>query len=137
MRRPRTESARTVADLLRTLNASLDQLDESASAAFGIGRTDLRAMELVSRLGTPTAGRLADELGVTTGAVTGVVDRLERAGYAERAADASDRRRVVVRLTAKGRQREHRMFDPVLAETLRVVGGYTGGERALIAEGER
>ncbi|HYK98866.1 MAG TPA: MarR family transcriptional regulator [Candidatus Acidoferrales bacterium] len=116
------------------MDASLDRLDETAAAAFGIGRTDLRAMELVSRLGTPTAGRLAGELGITTGAVTGVVDRLERAGYVERTTDASDRRKVVVRLTAKGRQREGRMFDPVLADTLRVVGGYSGAERALIAD---
>lgn len=130
---PGGQSPREVAELLRVLDASLDLLDEAAAASFGISRTDLRAMELVSRLGSPTAGQLARELGVTTGAVTGVVDRLERVGYVERKAHRSDRRSVVVQLTPKGRDHERRAFEPVLRKTLRLLGGYTSTERSLIA----
>jgi DNA-binding MarR family transcriptional regulator len=133
-RRSARETARGVAELLRTLDASLDKLDETAAAAFGIGRTDLRAMEVVSRVGSPTAGQLARELAVTTGAVTGVVDRLARVGYVERKPHGSDRRRVVVQLTLKGRERERRFFEPVLKGTLGVLGRYTAAERGLIAD---
>ena len=133
-RRISGESPRAVAELLRILDASLDLLDETTAASFGISRTDLRAMELVSRLGDPTAGQLARELGLTTGAVTGVIDRLEAAGYVERKAHTSDRRSIVARLTAKGRQRERRAFEPVLRKTLALLGTYTTAERGLIAD---
>jgi DNA-binding MarR family transcriptional regulator len=51
--------------------------------------------------GPITAGRLAELTGLTTGAITGVVDRLERAGYVRRVKDPRDRRRVIVELVSK------------------------------------
>ncbi len=81
----------TVAAELRALDRSLDLLDEGVAESFGIKRSDLRAMELVSRDGGLTAGLLATGLGVTTGAVTGLIDRMERMGYFRRQDDPDDR----------------------------------------------
>src|SRR5262249_20639760 len=63
----------------------------------GINSTDLECLYFIQWRGPLTAGALAEATGVTTGAITGVIDRLERAGYASRERDAEDRRKVMVR----------------------------------------
>jgi DNA-binding MarR family transcriptional regulator len=68
-------------------------------------------------MGPLTAGRLAELSGLTTGAITGVVDRLERAGWAHREADPNDRRRVII--------------VPVPQETPKVAGLYESYGRAI------
>ena len=64
-----------------------------------MNRTDLTASTRSRAGGGLTAGELAREAGLTTGAVTGVIDRLERVGYARRGPDPADRRKVVVEVT--------------------------------------
>ena len=123
----------TVAAELRALDASLDLLDEGVARSFGISRGDLRAMELVSRGGLVTAGQLAEGLGVSTGAVTGLIDRMERMGYFRREDDPSDRRKVVVLLTPKAKARERRAFERLRRDTERMLSSYRPDELALIA----
>ncbi|MBF6222420.1 MarR family transcriptional regulator [Nocardia abscessus] len=73
----------------------------AVAARLGITVTDLSALNLLSMQGPLTPGQLADQLGVTRGgAITTVVDRLERAGYVRRSRDSEDRRRVRVELVA-------------------------------------
>jgi DNA-binding MarR family transcriptional regulator len=79
-------------------NAS-DLMDEAFAALLGINRTDGRCLDIVQRLGQITAGDLARYSGLTTGAVTTVIDRMEKAGYLRRVRDPSDRRKVLVELT--------------------------------------
>jgi len=67
-----------------------------AAEALGLAPTDLVGMCLLQLHGPATPGWLAEMTGLSTGAVTGVVDRLERAGYVTRARDPHDRRRVIV-----------------------------------------
>lgn len=63
----------------------------------GLHVTDLRCLNLLSQAGPLTAGELGQQTGLgTTGAVTRMVDRLERAGYVRRAVDPRDRRRVII-----------------------------------------
>jgi DNA-binding MarR family transcriptional regulator len=63
---------------------------------LGLGPTDHKAFNIIERSGPLTAGDLAKLIGLTTGAITGVVDRLERAGYVQRTSDPHDRRKVVI-----------------------------------------
>ena len=74
-------------------------VDEHVVEFLGINRTDGRCLDIVERHGRMTAGALAEESGLTTGAVTALVDRLERAGYLRRARDTADRRKVFIELT--------------------------------------
>jgi hypothetical protein len=67
-----------------------------AAEALGLAPTDLVGMCLLQLHGPATPGWLAEMTGLSTGAVTGMVDRLERAGYVTRAQDPHDRRRVIV-----------------------------------------
>ena len=74
--------------------------EEALADRLGMNVTDLRALELITDEPGMTPGRLAERSGLTTGAVTGVLDRLEKGGYVERTADQNDRRRQVVQPTA-------------------------------------
>jgi len=73
----------------------------------GLHHTDVEAMgyvRIAEDRGTPmTAGALAAELGLTSGAITFVIDRLERAGHLTRQRDSNDRRKVLLRYSAEGR----------------------------------
>lgn len=71
-------------------------LSNAVAARVGVGSTDLEALDLLVLEGPMTAGRLAERTGLSTGAVTGLVDRLEDRGYVRRAPDPTDRRKVVV-----------------------------------------
>ncbi len=81
---------------LRELSTSTVLAATAIAQKVGMGPNDLRCGELLVRNGPMTAGELAKATGLTTGAITGIVDRLEKAGWAQRRADPADRRRVVV-----------------------------------------
>ena len=79
---------------------------------LGMNVTDHKCAGILARSGPITAGELARLTGLTTGAITGVVDRLERAGFVRRARDSSDRRRVIIEPDAKQiEQRIVPLFD--------------------------
>lgn len=71
---------------------------QAVADRLGMHPTDLECLDILRDAGPITAGRLAELAGLTTGAITGVVDRLERAGYVRRESDPADRRRVIIRL---------------------------------------
>jgi DNA-binding MarR family transcriptional regulator len=119
---------------MRLYDASLDLLDQAVATAFGIGRTDLRAMELVSRGGPKTAGDLAADLGLTTGAITALIDRMEKAGMLRRVRSSSDRRQVLVELTPKARRKEALVFGPLARESAKALSRFSGAERAIILD---
>lgn len=81
---------------LRELSTSTVLAATSIAQRVGMGSNDLKCAELLVRHGPMTAGQLAKATGLTTGAITGIVDRLENAGWARRAADPNDRRRVII-----------------------------------------
>ena len=92
-----------VAEELRLSGVTNDIADQVLADFLGLNRTDTRCLDIIERLDGVSAGRLASEAGLSTGAVTTVIDRLERAGYARRVPDAGDRRRVLVELTPRAR----------------------------------
>lgn len=63
---------------------------------LGLGATDSRALNILGEMGPLSAGELAEATGLTTGAVTGMVDRLEQGGWVRREADPRDRRKVII-----------------------------------------
>lgn len=72
---------------------------QAQAARLGLNPTDLKAVRLLQDTGPVTAGEMAELMALTTGAVTGLIDRLEKARIVERVKDLSDRRRVVVQVT--------------------------------------
>ncbi len=76
-------------------------VDELICQLLGVNRTDARCLDVLDQHGSMSAGDLAEASRLTTGAITAVIDRLERAGLARRVPDPADRRRVLVELTPK------------------------------------
>ena len=100
---------------VRAAQTATDAMDEAAQRALGINRTDGRCLDIIDREGPLTAGRLAKGAGLTTAAVTTVLDRLEKAGYARRVRDPDDRRRVLVEVTPLMRERSEVIYGPLAA----------------------
>jgi MarR family transcriptional regulator, organic hydroperoxide resistance regulator len=69
---------------------------QAAAAKYGLGITDMKTLSVLTQEGSATAGRLAQRLSLTTGAVTNVIDRLARRDLVRRAPDPVDRRKVIV-----------------------------------------
>ena len=112
-----------------------DAVDNLAAERLGLNGTDLHAVNIIENSGGLTAGELATEAGLTTGAVTGVIDRLERAGYARRVADPDDRRRVKLEVTPKFYSRAERIWGPMAADwSARLGNRFTAEELERVIE---
>ena len=97
----------------RRYQRGTDAVDAVASELLGIHRTDARCLDILEEAGRMTAGALADAAGLSPGAITSVLDRLERAGYARRARDTADRRRVLVEITQRAREAAMQIYGPI------------------------
>jgi DNA-binding MarR family transcriptional regulator len=113
--------------LLRHNQVLTQMLDEAAAEYLGINTTDGRAIDVIDQAGRITAGDLARELRLSTGAVTAIVDRLERAGYARRVADPSDRRRVLIEVTPLVHKVSQRIYGSP-DEAMAFVAGFSDDE---------
>lgn len=87
-----------LAQELRQLHALGASFVRAAAARIGVTVTDMQVIESLTTSGPMTAGQLADLTGLTTGAITGMINRLEEAGLVRRESDPADGRRVIVRL---------------------------------------
>ena len=86
-----------VASLGRELSARTVMFHEAVAQRMGLSASEHKCLDLLMRAGGPvTAGQLAELTGLTTGAITGIVDRLENAGYVRRERVQSDRRKVLI-----------------------------------------
>lgn len=106
--------------------------------AAGIHSTDFECLDLLDWTGPVTAGELARRLGVTSGAITGVIDRLERAGWVRRTSDPTDRRRVVVELVptppTRDQQQMVERFGQLAAEMDEINAAFSDDELATILD---
>jgi DNA-binding MarR family transcriptional regulator len=119
---------------LDELRRAGDQLDEAVALQFGLNRTDLRCLGILYRRGRVTAGELAEESGLTPGAITTVLDRLERGGYANRVPDPADRRRVLVVSTVATREIGARIQGEVELASRRLLEGRETAELTCIRD---
>jgi len=119
---------------LDELRRAGDQLDEAVALQFGLNRTDLRCLGILYRRGRVTAGELAEESGLTPGAITTVLDRLERGGYANRVPDPGDRRRVLVVSTVATREIGARIQGEVELATRQLLEGREAAELTVIRD---
>ena len=121
-------------DEMRLHQMAVDALDEAVAEHLGVNRTDLRCLDVLLRLGTATAGRLGAELGLTTGSVTAMLDRLARLGYLTRSPDATDRRRVVVEPTPEVVAGAGELYGPIASDGARDLARYSVAELQLLID---
>jgi DNA-binding MarR family transcriptional regulator len=127
-----------VDELIREFRITGNQdnaFDNLAAERLGVNETDLHCLNIIESSGGLTAGELAARSGLTNGAITGVLDRLERAGFARRVADPSDRRRVNVEVTPAFYEHADRIWGPMAADWQSTLGRrFTTEELERIAD---
>ena len=126
--------ARVALDLPRRMSLRMVLLHQAIAARLGLSGTDLKCLDLVCGAEGMTSGELAHATGLTTGAITGVVDRLERAGFVRRVPDATDRRRVRIELVPARMKSLERAFDSLRRSWMDLAENYDDRELAAIAD---
>lgn len=119
---------------LRAYQRAVDAFDDAAAATLGIARSDLRCLDVLLERRSTTPGELADALGLTSGSVTAMLDRLETLGYLRRAPVAADRRRVDVRPTPAALRAVGKLWGPLAGEGGRLMGHYSTAELEVLMD---
>jgi len=120
--------------LHRDLATAMVSFHEAVARRLGMTAAERKCAGLLAERGRMTPGELAQETGLTTGAITGIVDRLVKAGFAARIANPADRRSVIV----EARRADELMamirpiFGSLTAAMDRLDAGYSDAERTLI-----
>jgi DNA-binding MarR family transcriptional regulator len=128
-------SAEDVAQLARAVYRDATAIAAAIAATSGMHPTDVTAMRALDLAGgnRPTMGELGAALGLSSPAVTGLVDRLEHHGLARRVPDPADRRRVRVELTDRAREVGGAVLAPVAARIQAATAALDADERAVVA----
>ena len=105
---------------------------QAVANRVGVSSSDLECLDFLNIEGRVTAGRLAELTGLTTGAITGVVDRMEKAGLVRRERDESDRRKVFIAIVPEALGKIGRFYEPLQKAVTKDWEGYTDAELKLL-----
>ncbi|CAM3784075.1 MarR family winged helix-turn-helix transcriptional regulator [Kibdelosporangium persicum] len=106
--------------------------------SMGVSATDYKCLDIAMRVDEPlTAGQIAKLSGLSTGAVTGVIDRLEKHGFVRRVRDPHDRRKVLVEVTKVDESKYDHLFTGLVEGMQDVLSRFTPQERAVIERFQR
>src|SRR5688500_2696855 len=133
-RKTREELLRDLNQALRMVSAQSVLLSDAVARLAGLNSTDLECLDLLLLTGVTTAGTLAAHTGLTTGAITAVIDRLERAGFARRQRDPKDRRRVLVEALPHYVQEIGPLYAPLAQSTEKLHREYDDKQLALVVD---
>lgn len=128
----REELFHELSNEVRAGQRATDSVDDLVCQLLGINRTDGKCMDILDHYGRMSAGELAEHSGLSTGAVTSVIDRLERAGYAHRVGDPADRRRVLVELTPEARRKSEELMGGMGERAAAAFPAYTDEQLELL-----
>lgn len=120
--------------LLRNFATSAVLAARAIADKVGIGANDFKCAEILVRMGPMSAGELAERAGLTTGAITKIVDRLEKAGWAKRAPDPNDRRRIIVLPVPQDTATVEGLYDSYTEAFASLIARYSDAELVLITE---
>jgi DNA-binding MarR family transcriptional regulator len=130
----RTELLAELETTLRKIGARSVLMSDTVGQLVGLNSTDLKCLDLLALAGPTTAGQLAKHSGLTTGAMTAVIDRLERAGFVRRTRAAKDRRVVLVEAFPRSVQRITPLYERLADATARLNARYTDQQLAIVLE---
>jgi DNA-binding MarR family transcriptional regulator len=137
MTQPADAESPPPAELLgREFSTAVVMFHEAVGRLMGLSAVERKCLDVLRRLGPVTAGTIGEHTGLTTGAVTGLMDRLEKAGYVRRERDPGDRRKVVVHLLPN----EHldtllaKAFGPFGDDMAKIAARYSPAEHRAIAD---
>ncbi|HQU43761.1 MAG TPA: MarR family transcriptional regulator [Pirellulales bacterium] len=123
-----------VGRLVRRHSTAVVLFHQAVAERLGIGPADHKCLDLLRERGPMTGSELAALTGLTTGAITGVVARLERAGYLSRKSDARDRRKQILCQSGERMPDIHHVFEPIRNDVTALLKRFDGDQLRAIAE---
>lgn len=125
-----------ISEKFREMSTEQIMFHQAVADVLGLHITDHKCLDLIQRFGAMPAGRLAELTGLTTGAVTGIIDRLEEAGYVRRTNDPKDRRRTIVEPTRnkKLERKLETIFIPFHERMHKLLSSYSDSELAFLLD---
>ena len=126
----REEIIQAIIEKRREMSTETIMFHQSVADVLGLHITDHKCLDLIRQYGAMPAGRIAELTGLTTGAVTVIIDRLEKAGYVRRANDPKDRRRTIVEpiRNKKWERKIEAIFIPFHERMHKLLSSYSDGE---------
>ena len=132
--RRRRRSITAVKEALRELNSQLSLLNHHVGDRLGLKDVDLECLDVIARHGPLGPSALARRAGLHPATITGILDRLERAGWIARAPDPSDRRAVVVQARRDRNAELFRLYAGMNRSMDQLCAGYSDEQLELLAE---
>ncbi len=123
-----------LSELGREMSVQTIMFHTAVAERLGLNATDHRCFDYILRMGAVTAGQLSRETGLTSGAITGVIDRLENAGFARRQADPKDRRKVVIVPLPERLHELQELFAPLSRNMSRIMSQYSARESEVLVD---
>lgn len=135
MSRAMSARAKLLADLDREIRQASGLgvvFSQAVAQRIGITGSDLECLDFIVLRRVASAGELAEATGLTTGAVTGMIDRLEKAGFVRRERDAKDRRKVLVQVLPAAERRLWPIYASMKKSMETLLSSYTDAEIELL-----
>jgi DNA-binding MarR family transcriptional regulator len=132
----REEIVQNIVDKFREMSTDTLMFHQVVADELGLYISDHKCMDIIHRFGAMPAGKLGEMTGLTTGAITGMVDRLEKAGYLRRTNDPKDRRKTIVEpIRNKKLERKIEMiFIPLHERIHKVLSSYSNSELTFLLD---
>jgi DNA-binding MarR family transcriptional regulator len=132
----REETIQNIVDKFREMSIEAVMFHQALADELALYITDHKCMDIIHRFGAMPAGRLGEMTGLTTGAITGMIDRLEKAGYVRRTNDPKDRRKTIVEpIRNKKLERKIEMtFTPLHERMNKVLSSYSDNELTFLLD---
>lgn len=119
---------------VRKLTRSSLLFQHVVAKRMGLHVTDAECIDFLQERGPSSAGELAKATGLTTGAITSVIDRLEKAGFVKRQPDPKDRRKVIVHFVSDRHKGAKADYGAMAAEVYKLFSGYSVAELRFLVE---
>jgi DNA-binding MarR family transcriptional regulator len=132
----REETIQAIIEKRREMSTETIVFHQNVADVLGLHITDHKCLDLIRQYGAMPAGRLAELTGLTTGAVTGIIDRLEKVGYVRRTNDPKDRRRTIIELVRnkKWERKIEAIFIPFHERMRKLLSSYSDSELAFLLD---
>jgi DNA-binding MarR family transcriptional regulator len=132
----REETIQAIIEKRREMSTETIVFHQNVADVLGLHITDHKCLDLIRQYGAMPAGRLAELTGLTTGAVTGIIDRLEKAGFVRRTNDPKDRRRTIIEpvRNKKWERKIEAIFIPFHERMHKLLSSYSDSELAFLLD---
>jgi DNA-binding MarR family transcriptional regulator len=130
------ETIQIIIDRFREMSTETVMFHQTVANGLGLYITDHKCMDIIHRFGAMPAGRLGEMTGLTTGAITGMIDRLEKAGYVRRTNDPKDRRKTIVEpvRNKKLEKKIEMIFTPFHERMHKLLSSYSDSELTFLLD---